>query len=198
MIIEGIINKIPKDEGEELIGGLIFGLFFGLIGGLIVGLIFGLIVGLIFGLIVGLIFGLIGGLIGDLIGGLGYLLSFFTFLGLASLISHHPHFLPLWLFFLMGIVLVELFFWLDTQKPKRKQSKFWFVCLKKLEALGETIFVLGIQNLGRLVINKLRIFDKWEIILKWIGYIGAGLIGLIIIIGILYLYIKLNSLKYKK
>jgi len=53
-------------------------------------------------------------------------------------------------------------------------------------------------NLIRLAIDKIKIYDNWEIILKWIGYIGAGLIVLAVIIGVFYLYLKLNSLKYDK
>jgi len=91
-----------------------------------------------------------------------------------------------------------MFFWLDKQKPKKKQNKFWFTALKKGEAILETIFVLGCLNLIRLAIDKIKIYDNWEIILKWIGYIGAGLIVLAVIIGVFYLYLKLNSLKYDK
>jgi len=178
MIIEKIKNKIKDVDNLVLTAGLIIGLSVGLIDGLITGLITGLIFGLIFGL--------------------GLFISFFTFLGLASLISHFPNFIPLGVFFITGLILVEMFFWLDKQKPKKKQNKFWFTALKKGEAILETIFVLGCLNLIRLAIDKIKIYDNWEIILKWIGYIGAGLIVLAVIIGVFYLYLKLNSLKYDK
>lgn len=189
MIIERILKKIKKSKNS---GDLEEGLILGLIWGLSAGLIAGLIEGLIWGLIAGLIAGLIGGLIW----GLGYFLVFFWFLGLASLISHFPNFIPLWLFILLGIILIEFFFWFDTQKPKKKQSKFWFTCLKKVEAILETIAVLGYLNLARLTIEKIARFKNWDVILKWTGYIGAGLIVLVVIVGIIWLYIKLNSMKY--
>ena len=152
---------------------------------------------LIVGLFVGLFMGLFVGLIGGLIGGLGYFLAFFIFLGLTSLILHFPNFIPLGLFILLGIILIEFFFWFDTQKPKKKQDKFWFTCLKKGEAILEAVAILGYLNLARLTIEKIIRFRSWDIILKWVGYIGAGLIGLGILASLIWLYVKLNSLKYE-
>jgi len=67
----------------------------------------------------------------------GFLLTSLSWFGLVSLIMHYPTFLPLWLFFIIGIFLLEIFFWFDKGKPNKKQSKFWFTCLKKGEALLE-------------------------------------------------------------
>ena len=118
MIIQKLFKLIKNNEDLKeglisgLIVGLIFGLIFGLISGLISGLIFGLIVGLISGLIGGLTFGLIFGL-GF---GLGYFINFFAFLGLASLISHYPSFIPIWLLIILGIFILEIFYWFDSQR----------------------------------------------------------------------------------
>lgn len=195
MIIEYILNKIKtEDNKEDFIAGLVVGLIFGLGVGLVVGFIFGLVVGFIFGFIFGLVVGLIYGLIF----GLGYFLNFFAFLGLVSLITHYPSFLPIWALIGIGIVLTEVFFWPDKSKPKKNQSKFWFTALKKGESLLEATAVLGYLNLARLAIQKIFQFTSWDVLLKWVGYIGAGIIGLGILTGIIFLYIKLNSLKYKK
>jgi len=206
MIIEWLFKKFEdEEEGNKV---LIFGLFAGLsagFAGLILGLSYGLLTGLLVGLLVGLLTGLVGGLLTGLIlglstgllTGLGFLIIFLPFLGLASLITHYPNFLPLWLFFLIGFILVELFFWFDKQKPKKKQSKVWFTCMKKGEAILEATAVLGVLNLIRVGINKLIIWKvPLEEILKWTGYIGLGLSVLAVIAGIILIYIKLNSLKY--
>ena len=206
MILEKIIDRIKKikdkNKREDSLDAYV-GVYFG-IGGGIMGLIGLLAEDIITGLGVGLLAGLIFTLFiltavqdNSILKFIkGYLIIMFTFLGLGSLISHYPAFLPLWLFFGIGFILVEIFFWLDNQKPSKKQSKFWFTALKKGEALLEAIAILGFVNLIRLGINKLRIFEHWDIILKWIGYIGAGLIGLAVVVGLISLYIKLNSLKY--
>jgi hypothetical protein len=179
MIIEKLFKLTKKDSDLEEV----------LIGGLIVGLIGGLIVGLIGGLIVGLFVGLIWEL--------GFSINYFAFLGLASLISHYPNFISLWILIIVGIVILEILFWLDTQKCPKKFNKLGFTALKKGEALLETIVIFGYLNLFRLGLKKLGIIN-WNEALKWTGYIGAGLIVLAVIIGIIYLYIKLNSLKYKR
>ena len=153
--------------------------------------------GLIWGLMAGLMVGLIWGLIWGLMAGLGFSINYFAFLGLASLISHYPSFIPLWILILVGIIILEILFWLDSQKCPRKFSKFWFTALKKGEALLETIAIFGYLNLFRLGIKKLGIIN-WNEALKWTGYIGAGLIALVIVVGVIYLYIRLNSVKFKK
>ena len=196
MIIQKLFKLTENNEDlkEGLISGLIVGLIFGFISGLISGLIVCLISGLIFGLINGLTFGLIFGL-GF---GLGYFINFFAFLGLASLISHYPSFIPIWLLIILGIFILELFYWFDIQKKPKKFNKFWFTALKKGEALLETIAVFGYLNLFRLGIKKIINFTSYDILIKWIGYIGIGIISLGIIVLVLYVYIKLNSLKFKE
>jgi len=50
--------------------------------------------------------------------------------------------------------------------------------------------VINFLNI-KLVLKTYKI--NWTIVKDWIGYIGIGLIVLSIIIGILYLWIKLNK-----
>ena len=221
MIIETIYKKLEKTSIDEdeiisgliggiilgLIGGLIWGLILGLIWGLILGLIWGLILGLIGGLISGLIYGLIWGLIGGLIYGLiwGLIYGLIWGLGgiigtgLASLITHYPNLLPIWILIIIILVILEIYFWMDKSKPKNKKNIIWFTLGKKLEALIESIATLGVLNLIRISYERLKVlFIDWNEILKWTGYIGAGIIGLAIICLIIYGYLKLNSLKYRK
>ena len=148
-------------------------------------------------LVYGLVGGLVGGLVFGLVCGLVYSINFFAFLGLASLILHYPNFIPLWILIIAGIIILEVLFWLDSQKKPKKFSSFWFTVLKKGEALLETVAVFGYLNLARLGFKKLGLIN-WSGILKWTGYIVYGTLVLIIVLGVIYLYIKLNSLKYKK
>ena len=198
-MIESIIfNRFKEEFNGGLIFGLIGGLIFGLIGGLNFGLIFGLNWGLIFGLIFGWIFGLIRGLIFGLNWGLIYLINFLTFLGLASLISHYPQGIPIWIMIFCGLILAEIIFLIESSfQKKSKKVSFWKIALKKLESLWDVLFIFGMLNLGRLALGKLRLIG-WNVFSKWAGDIGLGLFVLVIIVLILYIWIKLNSLAYKK
>jgi len=187
MIFEYLLERF-KDEDLKKVFAL------SLLYGLAVGLVFGLLYGLAFSLVYGLVLGLVLGFVL----GFAHFINFFAFLGLASLISHYPNPLPLWVFFVIIFILIEVFFWSDKQKPKKNQNKITFTLLKKGEALLETIMILGYANLIRLGIEKISKFQNWDVILRWVGYIGAGIIILIMGLGIIYLYIKLNSLKYRK
>ena len=204
MIIKKICNKISKYNREDLTPYLITGLITGLIAILITSLINSLIICLIVGLtlslitilITSLIDSLITSLINSLIICLGFFIGFFSSFGIASLFVNYPSYMPIWLVLIVGIIVLEVFFWLDSDKLPERMNKLLFTSLKKGEALLETIAVFGYLNLARLSIEKLKL--NWEIVLKWIGYIGVGIVALAIIIEILYLYIKMNIIKYNK
>ena len=67
---------------------------------------------------------------------------------------------------------------------------------KKFESLFEAgIIIFGLNAIWEIL---LKLKEHWQVILKWVGYIGAGAIIIIIVLGILYSYIKLNGLKYRK
>ena len=201
MILEPLFKRFKKDN-FSLITGLVLGLFGG---GILfaTGLSESLLEGLLYGGIMSFLFGFLsfalGG--GDSTGGgiLGYFISFTFCFALLCLFLYFPSFIPIWLFILIGIIILETCFWLDKQKPKKKQNKLWFTIGKKLEALLESIAILGTLNLIRLSIKWIISWKiPWEAIIKWIGYIGIGLAALFATGLVLYLYIKLNSLKYKK
>lgn len=105
---------------------------------------------------------------------------------------------------LLTIILVfiatEILFWFDKEKKPKKTSKFKFTIKKKFESFFESLFVVTGINFAIIIFPKLKewFVKYWPTILKWIGYIGAIIIVLLIVIGVLWLYIKLNSLKYKE
>lgn len=102
-------------------------------------------------------------------------------------------FAPLWSLpaFLLLLIITEIYFLLDSKKPVRKESKIKFTAKRKFVSLFyATLTLLGL-NTGYQLVK-----DHWQAILKWVGYIGAGAIILAAIIGIIYLWLKLNSLKY--
>lgn len=103
---------------------------------------------------------------------------------------------PIWLFILMSILLGEIIFFLDKKKPKRKDNVLWFTSKRKgLSLFISSIILITISGL----INSIRKFiefirERWEILLKIFGYVGI----VIIILGAIWLFIWLNSLKYKR
>ena len=58
-----------------------------------------------------------------------------------------------------------------------------------LEYVNEQLYKIGSLP------SAYNIFPE---IVKWIGYIGAGIIGLGLIAGLFYLWIRLNMMKYKR
>jgi hypothetical protein len=102
------------------------------------------------------------------------------------------------------LILIEIFFLLDKEKPLKKGNKFNFTIKKKLEAGLESIitmmggiFIYGILNKS---IPKILIWsnENKEIIINWIGYIGIGIVIIIGALIVLWAWIKVNSLKYEK
>ena len=168
-----------------LVCGLVCGLVLGLVCGLVCELVCGLVLGLIWGLVLGLVFGLVLGLV-VILCNFSEALPFIT------------GFYPI-LFLIIGIIIMsEILFWVDNAKPKKKQDIFWFTCKRKLENIFEVL--LGLSGIAQIYIlcREIDIQNYLPTILKWVGYIGIGLIIIVIVIGMFYLWIKLNSLKYKK
>ena len=202
-MIFNYLNKKCK-ESDFFGAGLVLGGFMGLV--LLVSILMeDLIFGLIFIPLAGVIFGVMAAASSDdlgkeyLLGGLGYLITSIFSIILILIFLYFPSSIPTWLLIIVGITIVELFFWFDKQKPKKKQNKFWFTASKKIEAILETIAVAGILNLIRLGIKELlKLKINWEVVITWIGYIGIGISALVLLIGIIWSYIKLNSLKYQK
>ena len=146
---------------------------------------------------------LVWGLVGGLVWGLGSL----VLVNIIALFKYPPlinFVVPLWihisLTILIVLVIAEVLFILEKNKPKKKESKFWFAANRKGINLLKSLFVyaevIGFIKLIKKVIPYLQL--QWSVIIKWLGYIGVGIICLTLLLGCLYIYIKLNSLKYRE
>jgi len=94
------------------------------------------------------------------------------------------NFLLNWFTLIPLILVMEFYFiFFDKTKVKRLSQVFW---RKLVNLFYSAITIIGTTTL------YLLIRDKLDIIIKWIGYLGAGAIVLGAVIGLIYLYLKLN------
>jgi len=189
-MISRYLDKIKDNELKEnitagLAAGLVTGIAFGLAIGLAAGLAAGLAVGLAFGLVAGLAVGLVTGLVSGLVSGLVFGLTHFSQLSISF-----------WIFAIIVIILMEFIF-LFNRKGYKKGSKFLFTVKRKVEALIESLLiVVNVLNVRYLIKNYTI---PYSTILKWVGYIGAGIIALAFVAGgILYVWIKMNETRIKR
>lgn len=140
-----------------------------------------------------LVGGLVGGLVCGLVGGLVVILCNWS-----EALPFLTQFYPIILLILGIIILSEILFWLMPKEKVDKKKIFWHTCKRKFENIFEVLLGLSAITQIYIFIREIRIKIPYEIILKWIGYIGAGVIFLVLIVGIFYIWIKLNSLKYKR
>src|SRR3990167_11039836 len=176
-------TKFYQENKKELVLGLVWGLIVGLVLGLVLGLVWGLVLGLVWGLIVGLVLGLVVILV-NFPEAFPFLTQFKTIV-----------------YLIFGIiVLIEIWFWLDNSKKPKSESLTKFTLKRKFEAFVEVM--LGLSGIAQIYIliregSKYLTQEVMNEILKWVGYIEAGIVGLVVIVFVIYLWIKLNELKYK-
>ena len=199
-MLEKQINWLIKKSNDKLTKEeLVWGLVLGLVGGLVLGLVRGLVWGLVLGLVLGLVWGLVLGLVW----GLGSLLS----VNIIALFKYPPliNFMaPLWLHILLTIliifVIMESIFLFEKNKPKKKENIYWFTAKRKGIDLLKSLFVY-VEVIGfiKLIKKGVPYLVKYHaVIIKWVGYIGMGILCLAVLLGVLFVYIKINSLKYKR
>lgn len=86
----------------------------------------------------------------------------------------------------------------DYKRVKKKPSIFWFTAERKIIALLKSSFVvlclLGAYNIVRKAAPWVK--EHFPEILKWSGYLGIAALVIGGILGIAYIYIKINSMKY--
>ena len=124
----------------------------------------------------------------------------FPFFGLLMGLGYLPSIVTFnWIYLVIGVlVLSEFLFYGKDFNKKEHKSKFWFTAKRKLEALFESSLII-INSLNLIYLFKRIDFSKYPpVIIKWIGYIGIGLIALVIIGVVFYLWIKLNEMRVKK
>ena len=145
---------------------------------------------LVWGLVSGLVWGLVSGLV------LGLVVILINFSEALPFLSG----LPQIIFLILGIVLIsEIMFWLSKKEKLSKGTNiFWHTCKRKLENIFEVLLGFSVIVQIYVFVRELKIRIPFEIILKWIGYIGAGLVCLVAVIIIFYVWIKLNSYKFRK
>ncbi|GBE20487.1 hypothetical protein BMS3Abin17_01228 [archaeon BMS3Abin17] len=87
---------------------------------------------------------------------------------------------------------------LDKSKPKKKEDRITFTIKRKLETFFEVL--LGLSAIAQIYIlgREIDFIKYFPVVLKWIGYIGIGIIVIALIVLIFYIWIKLNSRKYEK
>lgn len=200
-------TKFYKKYKEEIVWGLVFGFLAGFVWGLVfglVGLVLGLLAdfvwGLVFGLLVGLVFGLLDGFV---LGLVAYLVSSLV-LSLIVILLNFKEALPFlcnfpeWLFLIIGIIIISesMFMLMPKEKLNKKVNVFWHTCKRKLENIFEVL--MGLTFISIIYISLREIKVSFGEVLKYVGYIGVGIIGLGLIVLIFYGWIKLNSLKYKR
>ena len=151
----------------------------------------------------GLGWGLVGSLVGSLVGGLGWSLVGSLVWGLVVLLVNWKEafpflmqFYPVALLIFGIIVLSEILFWLMPEEKIKKEKVFAHTLKRKLENIFEVL--MGLSTLAQIYIfgREIQVKEYLPEIIKWIGYIGAGIIILGAAVGLFYLWIKLNSLKY--
>jgi MFS family permease len=185
MISRGRNNTEKEDIAVGLAFGLTLGLLAGLVSGLVGGLAFGLLAGLVSGFLAGLTLGLLAGLAFGLLAGLAF--------GLLAGLAYIP--LPFELhWIIIGIIILgEVFFWLDREMPKRKS--LWFTARKKLENMAESgLLIVNAMNVWY-VLNTYWNYDEF---LKWVGYIGMIVIVIAVMMAVIYGWLEINHLKYRK
>lgn len=147
-----------------------------------------LVVGLFWGLVLGLVWGLAGGLV-VILTNWSEALPFLT------------QVYPIIVLILGIIILSEILFWLMPKEKVKAKNLFWHTTIRKLENIFEVL--MGLFAVAQIYIFTREIAKHYnvevtQLILKWIGYIGVGIIGIALIVLIFYVWIKLNSLKYAK
>ena len=98
-------------------------------------------------------------------------------------------FMPVWLFVVIIIVIAEILFFVDKEKPRKNINKFLFTLWKKIICLADSfVSIVGAIGVGVYGMEIYKSIYSEHILLF------AEIIGIIIIFVV---YIYLNSIKYR-
>jgi len=210
MLISKIYNKLDEESKNIFVGSLIAGLIWGVVISLIAGLIWGVVISLIAGLIWGVVIwgvvvSLIAGLIAGLIWGVviwGVVVSLIA--GLVIILVNFKEaypflngFYPILILIFALVFISEILFWLMDKEKVKKKNIFKHTLKRKSECIFETLLGFSLISQIYILIREIQLKQYLPVIIKWIGYLGIGLICLIGIIFIFYIWIKLNTIKYR-
>lgn len=166
-----------------------------------------------------LVFKFTNGLSSDILPytGLGIILVFFIFswlcegfnygvLGLITLLPLYGLLLFIidvvnywWIILIVLIVLSEVIFLIfDNKMPCKKTSMFWFTVNRKCVSYFKSFVILGLIGGSYSTIRRLFPIINWFVVVEVIKWIAIIVGTIIILLVILWSYIKLNELKYKK
>lgn len=191
-------KKVKEILALSLVSGFVLGLALSLVSGLVSSLV----LGLVSGLVLGLAWGLILGLTLSLVSGLALSLGSIAGVNLVALLFNLGDInISIWL--VLGLLLVvELWFLDEDRKPSKEERKsiLLFTAKRKLVNLAYLLFLL--TQLAGSYFTFITVYPKvkqfFPEIVKWIGYIGVGIVVLSAAAGIVWAYLYLNSLKYRR
>lgn len=148
---------------------------------------------IMFGVISGIFtFGFVLGVVREGSIGIGVLSGTLTAISIVAIFANGIQFN--WLVVAVVLLIItEIKFWTDSEKKPSHESIMRWTVYIKLKSLGFALLtgvnIFGIYSLVQ---------NHRETVLKWIGYLGAGIIIVAITIGAIYGYFWLNSFKYRK
>ena len=182
-----------KKKDEELAVGIAVGLAWGLVGGLAGGLAVGIAGGLAWGIAVGIAVGIVGGLAWGIAGGLAWGIAGGLAWGLAWGLVNISQLMSLDIFsiillIIITIILAEILYGFNKKEKKITWEK---VIWLKIDAIFTSLLIIINGLNARWAVNHIKI--NFDIVLRWVGYIGAGLIILGIIGGVIYLWLLWNK-----
>ncbi len=119
-----------------------------------------------------------------------------------------------WKLSIIAFVLMEVIYWLESGKKVKQEKLTLFVLKKKLESLVEAILLIGFINIIWRVLDKLQEFwiyikdfiqkSAYYLLIALDKFVAIALMlgKIILIIGfvciVIYIWYKLNEIKYKK
>ena len=197
MILSKIFGNLTYKEWDDILGIAVLSLLFGGFIGSIIGVVFeSWIIFTITSVIAILGVSCLASYFWDKSFKSTIVLVFIVLLG-GVVIGLINKLLPLWIIGFILFLIMEAFFWIDNSKPYKKDNKFWYTIKKKAENLFEAILILGLSFYVIYIVENInRVNIPWASVLKVSGYVFLGIIGIGLIAGLFWLYIKLNSLKY--
>jgi hypothetical protein len=206
-MIEELLERRSNKDKEDFILGLVLALALGPALWLALALVLVLALALALGLALWLALALVLGLalwlavIENKMQAIGYLTGYLILVPSVY-----------FLFTLQGIPLLqiaailattEILFWLSKKKPSKadKEHILKFTAFRKLIHLGEALVII-LPASGAFVFAQKEalpyLMKNWSFLLTWAGYLGLALIACGIAIAAIWLYLKLNSLKFRE
>lgn len=97
------------------------------------------------------------------------------------------------------VTLMEVLFLFDKEKPKHDQSHMWFTFERKLISFFDIVFAVGFFGDFMWVYSQLHIVIEWlELSQPYILDFAKYAVIMVIFCVLFYIYIWINSKKYKK